>query len=175
MNGQIQSATLSENANEFHYVFFSMAYPVCWLPLNLINILEDFYMKTTDGDHYHVLFFLSHLIAMSSVIYNPFLYAWLNENFRKEFKQILPCFFLKISGNSHETRRSILLNTKNDENLIKNGNDKTFQESTYMNSMQKSFDVEGTTLAMTTDTKNDEILINIEIKEPMLNNGANVS
>jgi hypothetical protein len=132
-------------------------------------------MKTTDGDFYHVLFFLAHLVAMSSVIYNPFLYAWLNENFRKEFKQILPCFFLKISGNSHETRKSVLLNTKNDENLIKNGNDKTFQESTYMNSMQKSFDVEGTTLAMTTtDTKNDEILINIEIKE-VQNNSANVS
>jgi len=29
---------------------------------------------------------------MSSTIYNPFLYAWLNENFRREFKQILPCF-----------------------------------------------------------------------------------
>ncbi|CAG4939286.1 unnamed protein product [Parnassius apollo] len=28
---------------------------------------------------------------MSSTCYNPFLYAWLNENFRKEFKQILPC------------------------------------------------------------------------------------
>ena len=29
---------------------------------------------------------------MSSTCYNPFLYAWLNENFRKEFKQVLPCF-----------------------------------------------------------------------------------
>jgi hypothetical protein len=29
---------------------------------------------------------------MSSTCYNPFLYAWLNENFRKEFKKVLPCF-----------------------------------------------------------------------------------
>lgn len=28
---------------------------------------------------------------MSSTIYNPFLYAWMNENFQKEFKQVLPC------------------------------------------------------------------------------------
>jgi hypothetical protein len=26
---------------------------------------------------------------MSSCCYNPFLYAWLNENFRKEFKKML--------------------------------------------------------------------------------------
>lgn len=29
---------------------------------------------------------------MSSTCYNVFLYAWLNDNFRKEFKRILPCF-----------------------------------------------------------------------------------
>ena len=29
----------------------------------------------------------------SSTIYNPFLYAWLNENFRKEFRLILPWMF----------------------------------------------------------------------------------
>lgn len=105
---------------------------------------------------------------MSSVIYNPFLYAWLNENFRKEFRQILPCFFLKISG-SVENRRSILMNTKNDDNLLKNGNEKTCQESTYYNSVQKSFDVEGSTLAVTNDAKPDEILINIEQKDALMN------
>jgi neuropeptide Y receptor len=35
---------------------------------------------------------LAHAAAMSSTCYNPFLYAWLNDNFRKEFKQVLPCF-----------------------------------------------------------------------------------
>ena len=29
---------------------------------------------------------------MSSTCYNVFLYAWLNDNFRKELKRILPCF-----------------------------------------------------------------------------------
>ncbi len=35
---------------------------------------------------------LFHALAMSSTCYNPFLYVWLNENFRKEFKKVLPCF-----------------------------------------------------------------------------------
>lgn len=29
---------------------------------------------------------------MSSTCYNVFLYAWLNDNFRKELKRVLPCF-----------------------------------------------------------------------------------
>lgn len=62
-----------------------------WLPLNLINISSDFYSFAEDWTYYMVLFFIAHFIAMSSICYNPFLYAWLNENFRKEFKQILPC------------------------------------------------------------------------------------
>ncbi|KOB71291.1 Neuropeptide receptor A10 [Operophtera brumata] len=62
-----------------------------WLPLNLINISSDFYKFAEDWKYYMVMFFFTHFIAMSSTCYNPFLYAWLNENFRKEFKQILPC------------------------------------------------------------------------------------
>ncbi len=42
---------------------------------------------------------------MSSTCYNPFLYAWLNENFRKEFKQVLPCF-----GTSSSTLSSMAPN-----------------------------------------------------------------
>lgn len=37
---------------------------------------------------------------MSSTCYNPFLYAWLNENFRKEFKQILPCLGALVTKRS---------------------------------------------------------------------------
>ena len=37
---------------------------------------------------------LCHLAGMSSACFNPFLYAYLNENFRKEFVDI----FAKIGG-----------------------------------------------------------------------------
>lgn len=65
-----------------------------WLPLNSVNIFNDFY--ETKDDFYTLLFFIAHCIAMSSTCYNPFLYAWLNENFRKEFKQVLP--FIRNTG-----------------------------------------------------------------------------
>ncbi|XP_065361409.1 neuropeptide Y receptor type 2 [Calliphora vicina] len=63
-----------------------------WLPINLVNIFDDFYVKSNEWPFYTLLFFVAHSIAMSSTCYNPFLYAWLNENFRKEFKHVLPCF-----------------------------------------------------------------------------------
>lgn len=65
---------------------------ISWLPLNAINIINDFYQQMEHWDYNYLTFFLTHAIAMSSTCYNPFLYAWLNENFRKEFKQVLPCF-----------------------------------------------------------------------------------
>lgn len=65
---------------------------ISWLPLNTINIVNDFYLHIANWEYYFLSFFLVHSIAMSSTCYNPFLYAWLNENFRKEFKQVLPCF-----------------------------------------------------------------------------------
>jgi hypothetical protein len=66
-------------------------FAICWLPLNIVHMVEEFHRA--ELSHYKVLFLSTHVIAMSSTIYNPFLYSWLNDNFRKEFQQILPCFF----------------------------------------------------------------------------------
>ena len=75
-----------------------------WLPLNVMNLLEDISTNLELGwekwPYFHLFFFVAHAIAMSSTCYNPFLYAWLNENFRKEFKEILPCFRAGGGGGS---------------------------------------------------------------------------
>ena len=42
--------------------------------------------------------FLAHTSAMSSTCYNVFLYAWLNDIFRKELERILPCFTGPANG-----------------------------------------------------------------------------
>ncbi|KAG4068843.1 hypothetical protein HA402_004991 [Bradysia odoriphaga] len=63
---------------------------ISWLPLNAVNIFNDYY--ETKSEYYTLLFFIAHCIAMSSTCYNPILYAWLNDNFRKEFKLVLPCY-----------------------------------------------------------------------------------
>ncbi|KAG5669954.1 hypothetical protein PVAND_000243 [Polypedilum vanderplanki] len=106
---------------------------ICWLPLNIINILDDFTTNFNELTYYNLMFFTSHLFAMSSVIYNPILYGLLNDNFKKEFKTILPFLFVNIS--THPKHPKNFLNSfnrrKNDENLIRNG-EKTQQETTFL-------------------------------------------
>ncbi|XP_073947571.1 prolactin-releasing peptide receptor-like [Choristoneura fumiferana] len=100
-----------------------------WLPLNLINISCDFYSLTEDWRYYMVLFFFAHFIAMSSTCYNPFLYAWLNDNFRKEFKQILPCLGVLVNK---KPKRKCNASERTDmfrSEKTCNGNENTIQES----------------------------------------------
>ncbi len=66
---------------------------VCWLPLNIVHIISEYREEITTWNYFVLVFFIAHVIAMSSTIYNPFLYAWMNENFKKEFKQVVPCLF----------------------------------------------------------------------------------
>jgi len=57
---------------------------LCWLPLGLFHLV----MKILPPDYQIIVFLFVHVIAMSSVIYNPFLYGWMNENFNKHFRQL---------------------------------------------------------------------------------------
>lgn len=95
-----------------------------WLPLNTINIINDFHHQIGDWEYYYLSFFMVHSMAMSSTCYNPFLYAWLNENFRKEFKQVLPCF---DPGAARAAPGGRMENWRSERTC--NGNNETQQES----------------------------------------------
>lgn len=76
---------------------------MCWLPLNMTHVLTFALGESFNRWRYFTVFFLFvHVLAMSQTCYNPLLYAWFNENFRKEFKAVLPCF----SSNGGGTDRS---------------------------------------------------------------------
>ncbi|KAK2173279.1 hypothetical protein NP493_887g01004 [Ridgeia piscesae] len=65
----------------------------CWLPLNVVHVTQEYHQMGEDTRYFLMLFFVAHVTAMSSTIYNPFLYAWMNESFRNEFKTIMPFAF----------------------------------------------------------------------------------
>lgn len=106
-----------------------------WLPLNLINISSDFYSLAESWTYYMIFFFVAHFIAMSSTCYNPFLYAWLNENFRKEFKQILPCLGALVTKKKRKYDQSERTGAFRSEKTC-NGND-TVQESLLTSTITK--------------------------------------
>lgn len=62
----------------------------CWLPLNVVHIISEYHEPFAKWKYFYLIFFFAHVIAMSSTVYNPFLYAWMNDNFRKEFRAVIP-------------------------------------------------------------------------------------
>jgi hypothetical protein len=73
-----------------------------WLPLNLINLITDLNLfQMHCWRYYHASFIGCHLMAMSSSVFNPFIYGNFNDSFRKEFLTIFPQ--LRIFCGSRET------------------------------------------------------------------------
>ena len=101
----------------------------CWMPLNVVLLVREYEVSVEHWYYFTLVFFIAHVIAMSSTIYNPFLYAWMNDNFKKEFKMLLPCLFVsrrQSAGSSCytqytsvEAQPSVMLN----RSPMKNGND----------------------------------------------------
>ncbi|XP_060587618.1 neuropeptide Y receptor type 5-like [Ruditapes philippinarum] len=72
-------------------IYVVSIFVVCWMPLNLFHIISDFHQTFKYSPYNSLIFFIAHLVAMSSTIYNPFIYAFMSEKFRTEFKALLSC------------------------------------------------------------------------------------
>ena len=74
---------------------------VSWAPLNLFNILidtfEPFDNSESSSKMMLMIFAFCHLMAMTSVVTNPVMYGFLNEN----FKQSLAGLFSRVSCLKH--------------------------------------------------------------------------
>uniref|UniRef100_A0AAN0LM70 G protein-coupled receptor n=1 Tax=Polyphagotarsonemus latus TaxID=1204166 RepID=A0AAN0LM70_9ACAR len=75
-------------------ILIVIIFVICWLPLNAHNLIVDFFPSVNNWPYIKVFSLLAHVTAMCSTCCNPFVYAWLDKAFRKEFKNILPCFNL---------------------------------------------------------------------------------
>lgn len=64
----------------------------CWIPLHVLWISVDtFQLNVEDSSTLTIAFNAFHIVAVSSTVYNPILYAWLNKNFQRELQAILQC------------------------------------------------------------------------------------
>jgi len=48
----------------------------CWLPLNVIILTSEYLNHLYHSPYFLLTFFSAHVVAMSSTVYNPFLYRW---------------------------------------------------------------------------------------------------
>lgn len=68
-------------------ISIALIFGISWLPLNIFNTVADIH-TFEDTQTFRIIFAVCHMAGMSSAVSNPWLYGWLNENFRKEFKEI---------------------------------------------------------------------------------------
>ena len=90
----------------------------CWLPLNVVHLTMEYQSTIAEMKYFLLIFLFAHVIAMSSTVYNPFLYAWMNENFKKEFKQVVPCLFAQGSHRNHNGAASQYTSVDTQHTLI---------------------------------------------------------
>lgn len=96
-----------------------VVFGIGWLPLNTINLLSDinpFPIPTYCWEYFTFIFFISHVLAMSSTCYNPFLYGCYNDAFQKEFTELIPALTYiccqSDQSNSGSSEENVPLNTQ---------------------------------------------------------------
>lgn len=109
-------------------ISIALIFGISWLPLNIVNIVADIYFPFNNSQVYRLLFACCHLAGMSSACSNPLLYGFLNDNFRKEFREIFtkcaPSLF-KAHSQSIERMESLCLQTcAREVSTIKNNSDR---------------------------------------------------
>ena len=77
-----------------------IVFAVCWMPLNLYQILTNLYPDAQVFPHRSNIFFICHWIAISSACINPILYCYINPTFRAEVKDRFMCC-VSVSGTPH--------------------------------------------------------------------------
>lgn len=85
-------------------ISIAIMFCISWLPLNVFNLVADL----SPSANFHtqpliVAYAICHMMGMSSACSNPVLYGWLNDNFWKEFKDIM-CI-KSNNENGSETQR----------------------------------------------------------------------
>ncbi|UYV68402.1 NPY1R [Cordylochernes scorpioides] len=84
-------------------VSIALIFGISWLPLNILNIWADISYPFKDDSEFRIVFACCHMVGMSSACSNPLLYGWLNDNFKKEFKEIFSTCCLSVPSNKKPT------------------------------------------------------------------------
>ncbi|GIX73185.1 neuropeptide F receptor [Caerostris darwini] len=118
-------------------VSISLIFGLSWLPLNILNVVSDFFYPFSDNSTFRLVFACCHMAGMSSACSNPLLYGWLNENFKKEFKEIFATCFKtppqeggRVNGRIEAGTESFVLYTKNPTNNTNHVNNHTQADTT---------------------------------------------
>ncbi|KAJ6220072.1 hypothetical protein RDWZM_005884 [Blomia tropicalis] len=73
-------------------VLVVIVFAICWLPLNLYHITQDF-LPNVQLHYSKSIFTFCHWFGISSVAVNPFVYFWLNKQYKQRARNLLRICF----------------------------------------------------------------------------------
>ncbi|KAG8315405.1 neuropeptide Y receptor activity protein [Homalodisca vitripennis] len=85
-----------------------VVFTVCWLPLNVLNLVWESNPSISSWSGLPFLWFAFHWLAMSHTCYNPVIYCWMNSRFRAGFSTVLHIFPNKYQGAHSQHEHSVL-------------------------------------------------------------------
>ncbi len=88
----------------------AVIFALSWLPLNIFNILSDLKLNMIKADHtYYLVNAACICLGMSSAVSNPFMYGFLNENFKREYSRLFnKLLFKKFCFKKEEKKNEIV-------------------------------------------------------------------
>ena len=121
--------------NNYMLILVAVTHFLSWLPLNMVNLIMSLFETDENQtplfpnmESMLVTYAICHLASMLSVVVNPILYGFMNENFQKEFAKIFDkCVsftglrqFTNHNSNNHQN--NVPPSTRMAERLTKNEN-----------------------------------------------------
>ena len=108
--GQIKKRTIKM------LIIVVLVFAICWLPVNIIHFI-DFYGNrlNNSGCNATTLYLIFYWLGISSCCYNPFIFWWLNDDFRagaKSFWNFITCSFIRERSSSTSSTNT-LMSTRN--------------------------------------------------------------
>uniref|UniRef100_A0A4X2KVA7 Neuropeptide Y receptor type 2 n=2 Tax=Vombatus ursinus TaxID=29139 RepID=A0A4X2KVA7_VOMUR len=94
-----------------------VVFAVSWLPFHAFQLAIDIDNQVLNLKEYKLIFTIFHIIAMCSTFANPFLYGWMNSNYRKAF---LSAFHCEQRVDSIHSEVSVTFKAKKDLEIKKN-------------------------------------------------------
>jgi len=108
-----------------------IVFAVAWTPYQLYSVVSEFDWDLVRGPYFRFVDLMLRVVAMGSSGVNPFLYGWMNANFRSAFATILRRRRLPTGAGNHNhgaaateaddfctpnvERRAIIMKRRNDE------------------------------------------------------------
>ncbi|XP_055345070.1 prolactin-releasing peptide receptor-like [Paramacrobiotus metropolitanus] len=111
-------------------VWNAMIFALCWLPLAVIDLLGAHFPQTTseDSDGFLFLFFMGHLLAVSSAVWNPVLFAVMDWRFRRQLEQLFArCRICKTGHVDPEQDSNMMAVYSTDKSLPTAGDNLVFE------------------------------------------------